>query len=204
MTTAFPLQWPHGWPRTVKRASGRIFKWGGGSYSDEPRRAITFAAARDRLVTELRRLGAKEIILSTNHPVDRSGFPREARRKPDDEGVAVYFTFKGKPLVMACDRYQGAAANMASLRIAIDALRALERHGGGTMMERAFSGFTALPPNREAAWYEILGVSVGASPDDIKAAFRQKAKEAHPDAGGSVEAMQSVNAAFEQAMRAFQ
>jgi hypothetical protein len=49
-------------------------------------------------------------------------------------------------MTMACDRFDNAAANMRSLGLAIEAMRQLERHGGGAMMEKAFSGFVALPP----------------------------------------------------------
>ncbi len=35
--------------------------------------------------------------------------------------------------------------------------------------------------------YEILGISEDATPDEIQAAYRQRAKEAHPDAGGNKE-----------------
>jgi curved DNA-binding protein CbpA len=38
-----------------------------------------------------------------------------------------------------------------------------------------------------------LGIKPGASSDEIEAAYRQKARFAHPDAGGSTEAMQRLN-----------
>jgi hypothetical protein len=45
-------------------------------------------------------------------------------------------------------------------------------------------------------YYKILGVSPGATEAEIKAAYHQAAKRAHPDAGGSAEAMQQVNLAY--------
>src|SRR6185436_8027197 len=47
-------------------------------------------------------------------------------------------------------------------------------------------------------YYDILGVSKGASPDDIKKAYRKKAHEHHPDkGGGSPEKFKEVNEAYQ-------
>lgn len=43
----------------------------------------------------------------------------------------------------------------------------------------------------------LLGVSEGASLDEIKKAYRQAVKKYHPDAGGSVAQFQRVQDAFE-------
>ena len=191
---SFPLAWPTGWPRTPveRRERGYQFKKAGlDGYRDK---FISFADARDGLFDELRRLGASSPIVSTNHPTDRYGIPTESKKRVPDEGVAVYFQLKGRSMVMASDRYDNAAANMRSLAMAIEAMRQLERHGGGTMMERAFNGFVALPAPRSP--HEVLGVRPGATQDEIDKAFREKAKLAHPDVeGGSVEAMQELTMA---------
>jgi molecular chaperone DnaJ len=46
-------------------------------------------------------------------------------------------------------------------------------------------------------YYKILGVSENSSQADIKAAYRKKAKECHPDAGGDENAFKEVSAAYE-------
>lgn len=43
--------------------------------------------------------------------------------------------------------------------------------------------------------YEALGVAPDATPEEIKKAYRKKAKETHPDAGGSNEEFEKVNKA---------
>ena len=194
MIAASPLTWPEGWPRTPTGRQERGYqfkKLGSAGWRDK---FISFAEARDGLYDELRRLGAKLPVVSSNHPTDRFGIPTESKKQVADEGVAVYFTLGDRPMVMACDRYDNAAANMRSLALAIEAMRQLERHGGGTMMERAFTGFVALPAP-SSPWDE-LGLQPGASEEEIEAAYRQKAKTAHPDRpGGSHEAMTRLNEA---------
>lgn len=44
--------------------------------------------------------------------------------------------------------------------------------------------------------YATLGVPRDASAEDIKRAYRRKSSKAHPDKGGSQQAMQRVNAAY--------
>lgn len=185
-----PIAWPAGWPRTPTDRQDRVYpfkKLGSNGWRDK---FIWFAEARDGLLDELRRLAANSPVVSANHPTDRYGVPTEWKKRVLDDGVAAYFQSSGPPMVMASDRFQSVAANLRSLALAIEAMRQLERHGGGTMMERALTGFVALLARKDP--HEILGVRPEATPEEIDAAFRQKAKSAHPDAGGSAEAMQAL------------
>jgi curved DNA-binding protein CbpA len=45
--------------------------------------------------------------------------------------------------------------------------------------------------------YAVLGVARDATHEDIKAAYRRKSREHHPDKGGDAAAMQAVNRAWE-------
>ena len=45
--------------------------------------------------------------------------------------------------------------------------------------------------------YDVLGVATDATPEVIKSAYRDRAKAAHPDKGGSKEAMQPLSRAYE-------
>lgn len=198
-TDAYPLQWPAGWPRTK---SAHIIE---GKYQfRRPGRSNpfwTFAAARDALIDEVRRLGATAFVLSSNFKVDRNEIAIEPSRRPQDQGVAMYFVLNGRQRVMARDKFTRFEENCRSLTLAIEAMRALERHGGGTMMERAFSGFDALPPpdatpvRPTRTCWRVLGVAPSATDAEIDAAYRRLAKDLHPDAGGTAEDMAELNAA---------
>lgn len=200
MTAAYPLQWPAGWPRTPSEKrqdskyrfvrSSRM----GSSY-------WTFSEARDELFTELKRLGARSLVLSTNFPLSRAGVPSDRGRRPDDNGVAIYFVLGGKQTVMACDMHVRAEENMRSLALSIEAMRALERHGGGAMMNRAFEGFAQLEAPGAKHWSAILGVARDASKAQITEAFRRLARERHPDQGGSDAMMAELNAARDTGLK---
>jgi hypothetical protein len=46
--------------------------------------------------------------------------------------------------------------------------------------------------------YEVLGIRHGATQEEVRAAFRQKAKEHHPDVGGSAEQFRKLVAAYKR------
>lgn len=194
MTTAFPLSWPDGWPRTdrSKRAASRF--------------RTHHAAAYDDLLNELRLLRATGVVVSSNAALRRDGRPyaEAIQEKHDDPGVAVYWTDKDRrPRVMARDAHLTPAENLRAIGLVIEALRSIDRHGGSFMMERAFAGFVALPaPEGSRPWHELLDVSATASRAEISQAFRAKAATAHPDTGGSHDAMAALTAARDAGFKA--
>lgn len=183
---AYPLAWPVGWPRTKESQKARFDG--------------TFARIRSELFAEVERMGGQHIVLSTNIPLRRDGLPYANIREPADTGVAVYFLRRKKQMVFACDRWSTVRDNMRAIQKTIDAIRGIERWGASEMMERAFQAFEALPPPTD--WSGTLGVPKSATREDIERAYRSKAKAAHPDTGGSADAMAALTKARDEAMRA--
>jgi hypothetical protein len=101
---------------------------------------------------------------------------------------------------MAVDRYDRVADNLAAIAATLEAMRAIERHGGGSILERAFIGFAQLPAAKEVNWREIFIVSPALPRakqiEQVNSAFKQLASELHPDKpGGDHESMTELNAA---------
>ena len=54
--------------------------------------------------------------------------------------------------------------------------------------------------NQPSVW-SLLGLTAGASLEDIKRAYRMRALQAHPDRGGSDEAFRALQSAYESALK---
>jgi hypothetical protein len=196
---AYPLQWPDGWPRAERRKDGQFGKTETRpGQSHKSKADLTMADAMKRVTYELDRLGvnvADDSIVSTNLKLNLSGLPRGDQGEPGDPGVAVYFQKNGGPMrVIAIDAYNRVRDNLAAIAATLEAMRAIERHGGAQILERAFSGFAALTAPGKS-WWDVLEVRPDASRDVIEASFRRLARDRHPDRGGSHEAMAALNEA---------
>ena len=188
MTEAYPLHWPPGRQRSARPERARF--------------DVSFVRARDGLIEEIRLLGARHPVLSTNIPLRRDGLPYAAQKEPEDTGVAVYFQHGDQSMCFSCDRWDRVRDNIRAVSKTIEAMRGIERWGTGEMVQAAFSGFAALPAPGHASparWRETLGVGGSASLDEAEAAYRAAIKKAHPDVGGSPEAFHAVQTAISQA-----
>lgn len=154
---------------------------------------------RRELANEVDRLGARNSILSTNVRLRLDGLPYSNQSQPDDRGAAVYFELKGKPVSLACDRWDRVEDNIWAIVKHIEALRGQDRWGVGNI-EQAFRGYLALPERSSgSSWWEVLGVPVNASEDQVKEAYRWLARKHHPDAGGDTDTFCRIQEAFRQA-----
>jgi hypothetical protein len=212
MIAAYPLQWPEGWPRT-KAGQKKYGKFGtkktrpGSSYARTE--DITITEASTRVLVELERMGIQrqDIVISTNVRTRLDGLPRSGEREPDDSGAAVYWKeWNDTRRVMAIDQYTKVADNIAAIAATLDAMRAIERHGGAQILDRAFTGFVALPaPGSARTWRQVFGFSDTeiVSSDLLREAYRVLASKRHPDKKetGSHAAMVELNVAYDEAKR---
>lgn len=161
-----------------------------------------------RLQGELRRLGARNVVISSNLRLRGDGLPFAGQAKQlADPGIAVYFRLNNQPRVLACDKWDSAADNMAAIAGHIEAIRAQERYGVGTL-DQAFAGYVGLPPvggTQGGDWRAEFGFEPGATLtlDVVESAYRKLLRERHPDAGGTHDAVVRLNLARDAARAYF-
>lgn len=186
MTTAYPLCWPENMPRARSREAGQ-FK-------------TSLPRALDNVEESLRRFGAdsrvqvKEIVLSSNVTLGAS--------RPADPGVAAWFKWGEEQVCIPVDRYSTVEANLQAIHHIIEARRVELRHGTLALVRASMQGFKALPAPPGESWPEILGLSPGATADEVKEAFRRLSVDAHPDKPtGSQAAMARLTSARDRALK---
>lgn len=207
MTQAYPLQWPAGWPRmsnfSRKRAKfgrkverGNEFKW-------QAKESLTISGATDRIISELNSLGVRHgsWVISTDLKLRNDGLPRSDQREPEDPGVAVYWSKGDKKNVMAIDIYDRIADNLAAVAATLNALRSIDRHGGAQILERAFTGFTALAAPVPRSWREVLELGESADIHSAEARYKTLARQHHPDMGGDPNKFVEITNAIQQARK---
>lgn len=201
--TAYPLCWPAGWRRTPPgRRTGAKFGVGSSGMRDgvwRGKQRLEVGDGVDRVRGELKRMGVNlsTVIISSELRLRDDGLPYARQATSHiDPGVAVYWQDGKHQRCMAVDMYDRVADNLGAIAATIEAMRAIERHGGATILDRAFMGFLALPaPAAQDLPHEVLGVAENATRGEIEYAYKRLAAQAHPDRGGSTEAMTRINTA---------
>ena len=182
MVEAYPLQWPQGWERSKFTQRSR--------FDDH-----SLAYTRDILMDELRRLGATQVVISTNIALRRDGLPYSGRRQPDDKGVAVYFQLQGESQCMPCDKWSRIECNIWAIAKCIEALRGLERWGAKNMVRASFQGFKALPEH--ASQPKVDYFQGCDTRETVKNRFNNLSKQYHPDTGGDQDKFIDMMKAYE-------
>lgn len=186
---AYPLSWPEGLPRTERKVTSQF--------------RTSLSAALNNVRKSLQAFGSdsgkavSDIAISSNVTLGQD--------RPPDTGVAVWFTWDGQQRCIAVDRYPKPEDNLQAIHHVLEARRTEMRHGGLHVVRQTFKGFTALPaPPGRKSWREVLGIApvVPVTAREIDAFYRDAAAKAHPDAGGSNEAMAELNRARAEAKAA--
>lgn len=181
---AYPLTWPPQFKRATKRDKGTF--------------RATLAGALKNVQDSLR-LFAKDSETELAGLVISSNVTLGVQR-PEDPGVAVWFTWGGMQVCIPVDRYSTVEGNLQAIHHIDEARRVELRHGTLALVRASFAGFLSLPaPASSAHWSEVLGCARDASTKVARAAFQVARLRAHPDKPtGSPEQWEKVKAAWSQ------
>ncbi len=186
MIPAYPLQWPSTIPRSPRRESGAFKTSLAGALHNVEHSLELFAKDSRKPI--------RDIVLSSNVSLGNA--------KPTDPGIAAWFVWDGEQICIPVDRYDKPEANLQAIHHIIEARRVELRHGTLALVKASFRGFLALPgPTSARPWRDVLGCNGARDIETVKASYRTLAAKAHPDRGGSHDAMSELNAALAQAER---
>lgn len=187
------IDWPYSFPRTDPSDRER--------YSGGFR--VTWSIAFQNVLDELRtwdgvtdvqlESGAEHQKRNPNKPYANASF--------EDPGVVVYFTKDGEQMAAACDRWDNPRDNAQELYHYLHETRMQELRGTVT----AESDYQKLqvPSGDEDAVvgeppaYAVLGVDRDATDGEIRDAYRERLKDAHPDHGGTTQQFKRLKRAKE-------
>lgn len=171
----------------------------------------------DELERELKLLKATDIVIESGHDrmqIRNDGWPRGGS-SPAHQDVRLFFHCKHGQLRYECNMFDTWEANLRAIGLWIQRQRlAIEEWGIGTGGE-AYRGFAALPPPGGLSAPEWASVDqavmfllatrapeasittsmIEGALKNLDLVYRDAAKKAHPDTGGSEELMSKVNRA---------
>lgn len=186
--TPYPLCWPYSIPRQKHREIGQFRTTLSGAMNNVKQSLHLFAKDSGKPITRL--------VISSMVTL--------GAERPTDPGVAVWFEWDGLGVCIPVDRYMTVEANLQAIHHIIEARRTEMRHGTLALVRASFQGFQALPSpsGSKRHWTVVFGLHETASAAEIEAAYRAKAKFAHPDTtGGSHAAMSALNVARDEALK---
>ncbi len=117
-------------------------------------------------------------------------------QEEDERTVRLSYTLRGKQVSLVMGTQARAVDNLRVLYLAVEAMRMNEKRGISDVIESAYLQLAA--PQQERSPWEVLGIIEGSPLEVAEAAYKVRARKAHPDAGGSEEQMKALNKVIEE------
>ena len=180
-----------------------------------------FFKTKELLIRELEMVGARNVVLWTQHSplqIGKGGWPRVDRPPEYGSGVILEFeklidnTGTSEKLRFPCRTFKSWEDNVRAIALALESLRRVDRYGITTGAQ--YGGYKALPAApveqqltpelaadfiaRSAGMIEMPGIieQVLANPEFSRLVYTTAAKKLHPDKGGSVELFSKLENAW--------
>jgi hypothetical protein len=185
------IEWPTGFDRTdpSERTHNKKFE-------------VSLAKSFSDLEKELEKLGVDDYDYEFDARQRKRDKRPYSRANPDDPSFVVKWTMGGEQYAVACDQYTSLRDNVRAAGLYIKEKRMMENRPV-TTGEAEFTNLRLPSGDEDGAVVgqeppcAILGVEPDADDSAVRAAYRERLKEVHPDQGGSVEAFGRVKDAKE-------
>lgn len=128
-----------------------------------------------------------------------TNYPKGARltgfyQSLPDRTVKLTYIKNGKTVVLEMDKQNRAIDNLRVLYLAVEAMRLNEKRMLNEVIESAYLQLAG--PEKQQDPYETLQIMRDAPIEVAEAAYKARARLAHPDNGGSAEQMKQLNEAI--------
>lgn len=150
-----------------------------------------------RTMQELRQCLDKLTVTDVSIECDAWSRGRDpSRNVSEGYAVTLYYVDDGHPVRITCDKYAYPAGNLRAIYLAMDSRRLNLVRGIDDAVQATYLALPAPAVVRDP--YEVLGIRSDSPLAVAEAAFKALARTAHPDTGGSEEAMKELTAAIER------
>ena len=184
------IDWPQGFVRTppADRRKNRNFQ-------------ATLGKTTEDIATEMGRLDPDKWRASIGNTHQKANTLPRHDANPDDPGFVLRWSEDGEQFAVACDAYSRLRDNVREVYLWVHETRMR----GNRAVVTGESEFAAarLPSAddsavvAEAPPHEVLDVAAGAPDGVVRAAYREKVKDKHPDQGGSKDEFARIQRAKE-------
>ena len=125
--------------------------------------------------------------------------PKEAKKYSDPKEAIVEFMLRGEWKSASCSAFPDRHRNLHALVLAFEAVRKADMRGIAGVFANVAAAFAALPAPDDVdhnTWLRVIGLEgAGHDREEIRTAYREALKRAHPDHGGTAEKFQQVQQA---------
>jgi hypothetical protein len=185
------VEWPADFERTPDRGREKNHRFD-----------VSLSQAFDELEAELDRLDVDDYRYSFDAQARQTDGRPYSRANPDDPAFVLRWSMDGQQFAVACDHWASLRDNVRSVGLYVREKRKMENRPV-TTGESEFAN-ARLPSADEGTVtgeppaHVVLDISPEASDDEIRAAYRERLKDVHPDVGGDPEQFKRVQRAKER------
>lgn len=196
---------------TTDRTAGEVDwpAWAERTPITERTRTAKFSVTEHQAIKAIRkeltdRLGVDDWRLSTAAPHRKNDGLPYANASPEDPAAVVRWTMDGGQYCIAADEYTKLRDNLRAIGLYIEEKRKMSNRpvktGQDEFATAALPGEESVDGAVEVAppAHEVLDVAPDADESVVRAAYRARIKEVHPDQGGSREQYERVQQAREE------